>query len=135
MHESNARFHATVEVPGHTVPTTKAFLFWSFYFCELPGPRWDPDTYVRGPQGRGEITSESDPSTCPVTLASHPSQAFCDRQRDWRIAGLGGILRKRLRLQGYGACSAVAQLGERLVRNEEVRGSTPLGSTNSGVRL
>jgi hypothetical protein len=25
---------------------------------------------------------------------------------------------------------AVAQLGERLVRNEEVRGSTPLGSTN-----
>ena len=24
---------------------------------------------------------------------------------------------------------AVAQLGERLVRNEEVRGSTPLGST------
>jgi hypothetical protein len=30
---------------------------------------------------------------------------------------------------------AVAQLGERLVRNEEVRGSTPLGSTNSSVRL
>jgi hypothetical protein len=29
---------------------------------------------------------------------------------------------------------AVAQLGERLVRNEEVRGSTPLGSTNSSVR-
>src|SRR5215467_8221865 len=26
---------------------------------------------------------------------------------------------------------AVAQLGERLVRNEEVRGSIPLGSTNS----
>ena len=26
---------------------------------------------------------------------------------------------------------AVAQLGERLVRNEEVRGSTPLGSTRS----
>jgi hypothetical protein len=26
---------------------------------------------------------------------------------------------------------AVAQLGERLVRNEEVRGSTPLGSTKS----
>jgi hypothetical protein len=25
---------------------------------------------------------------------------------------------------------AVAQLGERLVRNEEVRGSTPLGSTS-----
>ena len=25
---------------------------------------------------------------------------------------------------------AVAQLGERLVRNEEVRGSIPLGSTN-----
>ena len=25
---------------------------------------------------------------------------------------------------------AVAQLGERLVRNEEVRGSNPLGSTN-----
>ena len=28
---------------------------------------------------------------------------------------------------------AVAQLGERLVRNEEVRGSTPLGSTKSPV--
>src|ERR1051326_2712154 len=28
---------------------------------------------------------------------------------------------------------AVAQLGERLVRNEEVRGSIPLGSTNSIV--
>ncbi len=26
-------------------------------------------------------------------------------------------------------CGAVAQLGERLVRNEEVRGSIPLGST------
>src|SRR5262245_45821386 len=32
--------------------------------------------------------------------------------------------RDRLRLGG-----AVAQLGERLVRNEEVRGSNPLGST------
>ena len=30
---------------------------------------------------------------------------------------------------------AVAQLGERLVRNEEVRGSTPLGSTNSPLGL
>src|SRR5215469_3188707 len=30
---------------------------------------------------------------------------------------------------------AVAQLGERLVRNEEVRGSTPLGSTSFCVRF
>ena len=29
---------------------------------------------------------------------------------------------------------AVAQLGERLVRNEEVRGSTPLGSTKAHLR-
>src|SRR5262249_48031281 len=29
---------------------------------------------------------------------------------------------------------AVAQLGERLVRNEEVRGSTPLGSTNNPAK-
>ena len=29
-----------------------------------------------------------------------------------------------------GALGAVAQLGERLVRNEEVRGSIPLGSTS-----
>jgi hypothetical protein len=29
---------------------------------------------------------------------------------------------------------AVAQLGERLVRNEEVRGSTPLGSTSTKHR-
>src|SRR3954452_25579583 len=29
---------------------------------------------------------------------------------------------------------AVAQLGERLVRNEEVRGSTPLGSTTTKPR-
>jgi hypothetical protein len=28
-------------------------------------------------------------------------------------------------------CGAVAQLGERLVRNEEVSGSIPLSSTNS----
>ena len=28
---------------------------------------------------------------------------------------------------------AVAQLGERLVRNEEVRGSNPLGSTKSSL--
>jgi hypothetical protein len=37
---------------------------------------------------------------------------------------LAAISRGRLHLAG-----AVAQLGERLVRNEEVRGSTPLGST------
>jgi hypothetical protein len=30
----------------------------------------------------------------------------------------------------YTSGGAVAQLGERLVRNEEVRGSTPLGSTS-----
>src|SRR5262249_49490739 len=30
---------------------------------------------------------------------------------------------------------AVAQLGERLVRNEEVRGSTPLGSTSVTARF
>ena|SRR6516225_4558646 len=30
---------------------------------------------------------------------------------------------------------AVAQLGERLVRNEEVRGSTPLGSTRVSARF
>lgn len=30
---------------------------------------------------------------------------------------------------------AVAQLGERLVRNEKVRGSTPLGSTNDNPRV
>jgi hypothetical protein len=35
----------------------------------------------------------------------------------------------------YAHGGAVAQLGERLVRNEEVRGSTPLGSTNAAVRL
>src|ERR1700745_376352 len=32
----------------------------------------------------------------------------------------------------YTSGGAVAQLGERLVRNEEVRGSTPLGSTSYG---
>src|SRR5690606_19895367 len=31
----------------------------------------------------------------------------------------------------YAASGAVAQLGERVVRNDEVRGSTPLGSTKS----
>ena len=30
-------------------------------------------------------------------------------------------------------CGAVAQQGERLVRNEEVRGSIPLGSTTAAV--
>src|SRR5579862_5607877 len=30
---------------------------------------------------------------------------------------------------------AVAQLGERLVRNEEVRGSTPLGSTSPSLSM
>jgi hypothetical protein len=30
---------------------------------------------------------------------------------------------------------AVAQLGERLVRNEEVRGSTPLGSTKKALDI
>jgi hypothetical protein len=40
----------------------------------------------------------------------------------WRA--LAAIRRARLHFGG-----AVAQLGERLVRNEEVRGSTPLGST------
>jgi hypothetical protein len=34
----------------------------------------------------------------------------------------------------YTSGGAVAQLGERLVRNEEVRGSTPLGSTITGLR-
>ena len=34
---------------------------------------------------------------------------------------------------GFPSGGAVAQLGERLVRNEEVRGSTPLGSTKSPV--
>jgi hypothetical protein len=37
---------------------------------------------------------------------------------------------RRLRLAG-----AVAQLGERLVRNEEVSGSIPLGSTSSHLKL
>ena len=35
---------------------------------------------------------------------------------------------------GAGHGGAVAQLGERLVRNEEVRGSNPLGSTSTQVR-
>ena len=35
----------------------------------------------------------------------------------------------RQRAQPVAALGAVAQLGERLVRNEEVRGSIPLGST------
>jgi hypothetical protein len=34
----------------------------------------------------------------------------------------------------YAYGGAVAQLGERLVRNEEVRGSTPLGSTTTQIR-
>ena len=34
----------------------------------------------------------------------------------------------------YMSGGAVAQLGERLVRNEEVRGSTPLGSTTAQIR-
>ena len=37
-----------------------------------------------------------------------------------------GTISNRLQLVG-----AVAQLGERLVRNEEVRGSIPLGSTRN----
>ena len=37
--------------------------------------------------------------------------------------------RKRRIVAAFGG--AVAQLGERLVRNEEVRGSTPLGSTSA----
>src|SRR5262249_38909758 len=49
---------------------------------------------------------------------------------------LNGVLElmARTRSQAQLGCifgGAVAQLGERLVRNEEVRGSTPLGSTRS----
>ena len=33
--------------------------------------------------------------------------------------------------RAIGACGAVAQLGERRVRNAKVRGSTPLGSTTN----
>ena len=44
------------------------------------------------------------------------ARALCvSRHRFWRFPRVG--------------CGAVAQLGERLVRNEEVRGSIPLGST------
>jgi hypothetical protein len=38
------------------------------------------------------------------------------------------------RAQPVGVLGAVAQLGERLVRNEEVRGSIPLGSTTPSER-
>jgi hypothetical protein len=39
----------------------------------------------------------------------------------------------RQRAQPVAALGAVAQLGERLVRNEEVRGSIPLGSTTPNL--
>src|SRR5579863_4622659 len=40
------------------------------------------------------------------------------------------LAKSRLNSSRLMPAGAVAQLGERLVRNEEVRGSTPLGSTN-----
>src|SRR5262249_36016085 len=53
-------------------------------------------------QGSASLTPVSPGRKCPLSHAPRPRWPF------------GG---------------AVAQLGERLVRNEEVRGSTPLGST------
>ena len=40
-----------------------------------------------------------------------------------------GRARRRAAARGFGRIGAVAQLGERRVRNAEVRGSIPLGST------
>ena len=81
----------------------------------------------------------------PRTVTGYPQchlsarETACDRRsaelhRAANRLTLSGVLAKwpapaatapRLHFGG-----AVAQLGERLVRNEEVRGSTPLGSTS-----
>ncbi len=68
-------------------------------------------TFVRSaPQPR-----ESRVRASPV-LTLRTAYAFCRRTEG-------------LRFSAHGRDGAVAQLGERLVRNEEVRGSIPLSST------
>ena len=64
---------------------------------------------------------------------------ICGALSDAAVADtLGEVVRRRwacesgVRCVGWGA---VAQLGERLVRNEEVSGSIPLSSTKTGLSL
>src|SRR6202044_2205967 len=58
----------------------------------------------------------------PYVLNQHTSLTAWGGSPKWPHSPEGAILP---------IGGAVAQLGERLVRNEEVRGSTPLGSTKS----
>ena len=72
-------------------------------------------------------------------------QAISSLNRDWRAAQfpsfkqcgspLRGPLTRGRHGCGAGWNGAVAQLGERVVRNDEVRGSIPLGSTILPVSL
>src|SRR5437016_13750607 len=61
----------------------------------------------------------------------------CDRLAPALLTWQGGSPKWPLPANGAARCrlGAVAQLGERLVRNEEVRGSIPLGSTTPRRRL
>jgi len=91
---------------------------------------------VQAPELHDFVARETSqhPGGCPVTLARFPRRAFrCAhdltqmRDRSHIPPRRAGTPRPAPAVSGTGG--AVAQLGERYVRNVEVRGSIPLGST------
>src|SRR5215472_5770313 len=77
-------------------------------------------------QGLPVLPSRNKPSAARSQVFRQPSLTPETGGPKWQP--LAKICAKSAQFYTFGG--AVAQLGERLVRNEEVRGSTPLGSTS-----